>query len=263
MYTKGKVLLSLANISLAFGDNLILRDINFDIKDIVRENQVTGQIGTIIGKSGVGKTQLFKIIAGLQKPTTGEVRIGEEQSLTHAGNVGVVAQNYPLFAHRTLLSNLTLVSNNHDKINWYLNELKMYEHKDKYPSQLSGGQRQRVAIMQQLLCSEHLLLMDEPFSGLDSVAKQIVCDLIMKVANMDEFNTIIIISHDVESSLAVSDIAVTLGHDYTPEGEKIPGAHIKRITDLAEMGLAWRPDISQDKQFMELCLDIKSLLKTI
>lgn len=266
-YQLGETLLKLTNISLAFEDFLVLRDINIEIKDIIR-GQPTGQVCSVLGKSGAGKTQLFKVIAGLQKPTTGEVLVGQEQQPTAPGKVGVVAQNYPLFVHRTLIGNLKLVSNDKDKIEWYLNELNLYEHKDKYPSQLSGGQRQRTAIIQQLLCSEHLLLLDEPMSGLDPVAKQKVCDIILKVAHLDSRNNILIISHDIESCLAVSDSAWVMGHDYklneeTGKSDKVPGAYIKYTLDLAADGLAWEPDIASKPEFIEVCQRVKSLFKEI
>lgn len=263
-YTLGPTLLALKDISLRFGDRLILKDINIEVKDIVREGCVTGQVSSIIGPSGIGKTQLFKIIAGLLKPTTGQVLVGVEQQQVRAGTVGVVAQNYPLFNHRTVISNLGLVSKEKDKIDWYLNELGLTALKSSYPAQLSGGEKQRVAIVQQLLCAKHeILLMDEPYSGLDIKAKLIVSNLISKVANMNEFNTILIISHDLESSLLVSDSAWVIGHDYDEKGEQIEGAHIKYNINLAEMDLCWHPDLSTDPKFVQLCQDIKGLFKQL
>ncbi len=136
------------------------------MKKIQRDGYVNGQIVGFIGPSGIGKTQLFRIIAGLNKPTAGQVIIHTDTHPVIAGEVGVVAQNYPLFAHRTVLSNLALAATRkekdakvaHDKIMDFLNEFGLADKAPLYPSQLSGGQRQRIAIIQQILCSEHYVI---------------------------------------------------------------------------------------------------------
>lgn len=267
MYTKEGVLLSLNDISLSFGDNLVLRDISFEIKDIVR-TQVTGQIGTIVGKSGVGKSKILEIIAGLLEPTSGCVKTGLDQHPVIRGEVGMVAQNYPLFEHRTLNSNLKLVCKDQTKIDYFLNEFNLFDKKNLYPKVLSGGQRQRGAIVQQLLCSEHMILFDEPFSGLDPIATEKLCDVILKVANMDSLNTILITSHIIEPALAISDSLMVLGHEYkTVEGQKdpvkVPGAIIRYCEDLAARGLAWRKDIKYEKDFIDFCKEVEKTFKTI
>jgi ABC-type nitrate/sulfonate/bicarbonate transport system ATPase subunit len=113
--------------------------------------------------------------------------------------------------------------------------------------------------------------MDEPLSGLDYVNKQKLCDIITKVANLNEHNTIIIISHDIESSLLVSDSAWIIGHEsissnfevQTPEQVKIEGAIILKEYNLASMGLAWQPNLSDNPLFNNLVREIKHLFKSI
>lgn len=272
-YTTGKPLLTLHEVSLKYGDKLILRDINIQLLDLIRPNSTTGQVCTIVGKSGVGKSQLFSIIAGLNTPTTGKVLIGLDQKSVQVGAVGMVAQNYPLFQHRTVISNLSLVTKDKEKIDFYLNEFNLTSHKDKYPIQLSGGQRQRVAIIQQVLCSEHFILLDEPFSGLDPLATQKLCEIIIKIASMDELNTILISSHVLEPSLAVSDHVWILGNEYKEAGavlpgaiwvkDMIPGATIRFVEDLAEQDLAWYKDIYTDPRFVALCNKIRGVFNFI
>lgn len=271
-YTEQNPLLTLSNISLKYGDKLILRDINIQIKDLVVAGSTTGQVCTVVGKSGVGKSQLFGLIAGLVQPTTGEILIGLEQKKVEVGQVGMVAQNYPLFRHRTVLNNLRLVQKDEKKIEFYLNEFNLLTHKDKYPIQLSGGQRQRVAIIQQLLCSEHFILLDEPFSGLDPLATLKLCENIQKVANMDELNTILISSHILEPSLAISDMVWIMGNEKEAFGDNkdIPynppfkaGATIRFVEDLASQGLAWRSDIYTDPAFVAMCSKIRNVFKFI
>ncbi len=267
MYKVTDTLLKLDNISLSFGDKKILRDINLEIKDIVGDSNTLGQVTTLLGRSGVGKTQLFKIIAGLIKPSTGTVSVGLGQFPVLPGMVGMVLQTYPLFAHRTLGSNLWMAykgdpSLRGAKITQYLHDFDLIEHADKYPSKLSGGQRQRAAIVQQLLCSEHFILLDEPFSGLDPVATEKLCKVINKVANQDSNNTVIISSHILEPSLAISDSVYMLGNDYNGE-EKIPGAYIKHSFDLAANGLAWNPEIRKDPNFTSLVENIREIFHTL
>lgn len=264
-YTADKPLLSMKNVSLKYGDKIILRDINIQILDLVRAGATTGQVCTVVGKSGVGKSQLFKLIAGLQQPTTGDILIGLEQKPVVTGAVGMVSQNYPLFGHRTVQSNLSMVTKDKGKIEYYLNEFNLTAHKDKYPIQLSGGQRQRVAIIQQILCSEHFILLDEPFSGLDPLATQKLCDIIIKIANMDELNTILISSHVLEPSLAISDTVWILGNEanQNPPPGYHAGATIRFVEDLASQGLAWRTDIYSDPQFVAMCNKIRGVFKFI
>ena len=110
-YTLGETILTVKDVSLKLQDKLILRDINLEVKDIIRPNVNTGQIIGFLGPSGRGKTQLFKLLAGLNKPTTGTIILGDGENASNvkAGDVGVVAQNYPLMEHRTVWSNLEMV----------------------------------------------------------------------------------------------------------------------------------------------------------
>lgn len=270
MYKLGQPLLTLTDVSVKFGTKTVLRDISVCIKDIIGQDTL-GQVTTLLGKSGSGKSTLFKTIAGLLKPTTGQVLIGPDQTPIVQGVVGMVLQQYPLLMHRTLRSNLDLVNNNREKVSEYLSEFELWEHRDKYPAQLSGGQRQRGAIVQQLLCSEHFTLLDEPFSGLDPVATDKLCKMVTKAANLDNYNTIIISSHILEPSIAISDSIWVLGHEYISNPgdiiakprEKVEGAKILHTEDLAEQGLAWNPEIRRDPYFTQKVDEIRQLFHRI
>jgi|SRR5271157_1781545 len=273
-YTYGQTLLKIDNVSLSAsadglrllekeepGSRPILKGVTAEVKKIERAGYVQGQIVGFIGPSGIGKTQLFRIIAGLNKPTGGQVVIADDTHPVIAGEVGVVAQDYPLFAHRTVLSNLTLAATRkekdhkvaNDKIMDFLNEFGLAEKSHLYPSQLSGGQRQRIAIIQQILCSEHYLLMDEPFSGLDIIVEGKATDLILKVANRDGLNTVIVVTHDISAAASIADHIWALGRQFNYNGqptwglqipdmkglEPLPGASIVKTYDLIERGLCW------------------------
>lgn len=263
-FTYGDFILTIDNVSLSFGDKLILRDINVKLKDIIRDS-TTGQVITLIGPSGIGKTQLLKMIAGLQAPTSGEIKIGLKQEAPQAGKVGMVLQTYPLFEHRTVISNLNLVSKDKDRIEYLLNHFDVYQHKNKYPCQLSGGQRQRTAIVQQILSSDNFILLDEPFSGLDPLATRKLSLAIRKLADLKDENTIILSSHIFPPALAVSDTAIMLNCEYIKDTEafggetrKVEGATITGYYDLISMGLAWNENIREDARFLALCNQIEN-----
>jgi ABC-type nitrate/sulfonate/bicarbonate transport system ATPase subunit len=256
-YALQEVLIKAEDVSLRYGDKQILRDINFEVLNVVRPGVEQGQVVALIGRSGMGKTQLFRIIAGLNQPTTGRILITSDQHPVHPGEVGIVPQNYILFQHRTIYQNLKLGLVNcgrklvskecDDTIRKYAEDFELTEHLQKYPSQLSGGQRQRVSIIQQVLTDNKFLLFDEPFSGLDSRAIDKVLGLLNKVSTLNELNTLIIVSHDIPNSLAIADTVWVLSR----EADK-PGATLTQRYDLKEMGLAWDPQIKERTEFQEL-----------
>lgn len=254
----GELILSVKDVSLAYGDKKILDGVSFDIHNITRPDVTQGQIISICGRSGCGKTSLFKILSGFNKPTTGTVKIDLDQHDVKKGEVGVVPQDYPLFNHRTIQQNFELgieeVKGIDSKktIADYAEYFGLTEHLAKFPCDLSGGQRQRASILQQVLAGNRFILMDEPFSGLDSLMKDKVIDLILKVANLNEYNTLIIVSHDIESACAISDTVHVLAND--GNGSKI----IKSYDFLAE-NLAYQPEVKEMPRFREIMKEIKSI----
>ena len=159
--------LTLRDISMQFGGEVILRDISLDVLNVVRPSVSQGQVVGFYGRSGVGKSVLCRIIAGLLPPSTGTVRVADPQRPVCPGDVGFVQQRYPLFNHRTLLDNLLVAAQRKHapaeakaRAEDLLTRFDLAQHRRKYPAQLSGGQRQRAAIAQQLLCSEHLIILD-------------------------------------------------------------------------------------------------------
>jgi NitT/TauT family transport system ATP-binding protein len=260
-----ETLLKVNRVSVTLGGMPILRDLNLEIKDLYREGYTQGQVVGLLGPSGMGKTTLFRILAGLDAPDTGTVLIEKEGKPVERGMVGVVAQSYPLFHHRTVRGNLLVAGGRSGlsradvarKADLLLQRFGLAEHARKYPAQLSGGQRQRVAIAQQFMCSEHFLLMDEPFSGLDLVAEQCVIDLIREMAQSDELKTFILVTHDVTAALQVCDTIWLLGRDRDARGQIIPGARIQATYNLVERGLAWRDGVSTTPEFLRVAQEIR------
>jgi ABC-type nitrate/sulfonate/bicarbonate transport system ATPase subunit len=264
-YSLGETLLKIENVSLQYNGVPILKNVTAEIKDIIVPGRVTGQIVGILGPSGIGKTQLFRIVAGLNKPTSGRVSINNRAEPVTPGEIGVVAQSYPLFEHRTVLSNLLLAAGQKEasekaakeKAIQYLHDFDLADKAYHYPAQLSGGQRQRCAIIQQILCSEHFLFMDEPFSGLDLLMLDKTCALLDKVAGMHELNTIIVVTHDIAAACTIADHLWLIGRDSNPDGSKIPGSRVVKEFNLIERDLCWHPGIANTPIFSDFVREVK------
>ncbi len=259
---KEEVLLQVKNVNLNYQNKQVLRDINFGISNIVRPGITQGQVVSLIGRSGAGKTQLFRLLSGLQKPTSGSIVIHENKEV-EAGDMGVVFQNYYLFEWRTIYQSLLLSARQNGKlkgsekeaIETWADSLGIADVLHQYPQQVSGGQRQRASIIQQLLKDSDFLLLDEPFSGLDVCVLDKVVDMLLQVSLSDELKTLIIVSHDIETSVAISDTVFILGKE---KGKA--GATIRQEIDLVQRGLAWEKDIRLQPLFADTIQDIKHWL---
>ena len=276
-YTKGEILLQAKDLSLSYGDQCILRTINFSIHDIIRPGFQQGQVVSLVGRSGIGKTQLFRVLSGLQKPGSGSITIRERKPVEHIngsielyrernvapGDMGVIFQNYYQFGWRTVRQSLLLAARQNkalagkeeDAIRHYTAQFDLSGTLHQYPRQLSGGQQQRVSIIQQLLKGSDFLLLDEPFSGLDVCVLDKVVELLLQVSLSDELKTLIIVSHDIATAVAISDTVFILG-----KKEGLPGSTIVREIDLIERGLAWERGVRQMKAFDDTIREIKECL---
>jgi ABC-type nitrate/sulfonate/bicarbonate transport system ATPase subunit len=263
-------LLTLRNVSQQFGGEVVLRDISVEVRDVVRPGLQQGQVVGFYGRSGMGKSVLSRIISGLLVPTTGTVQVGSPARPVCPGDVGFVQQRYPLFNHRTLLDNLLVAaSRKHPptealaRAESFLERFGLAPHRRKYPAMLSGGQRQRAAIAQQLLCSEHFIILDEPFSGLDIAMIDEVKKIILEVTALDELNTVVIVSHDLNTTTAISDTLWLLAPERDAAGQYLPGATInqKHQYNLAQMGLAWQHGIEAKPEFVELIQHLKNEIR--
>jgi polar amino acid transport system ATP-binding protein/sulfate transport system ATP-binding protein/NitT/TauT family transport system ATP-binding protein len=276
-YSKQDILLQAKAVSLSYGNKCILRDINFVIRDIVRPGLQQGQVVSLVGRSGMGKTQLFRVLSGLQKPSSGEIILHERKPLetgggvvqvwhergVQAGDMGVIFQNYYQFGWRTVYrslllaarKNTTLAGKEEEAIREYAYRFDIGDVLEHYPAQLSGGQQQRVSIIQQLLKGADFLLLDEPFSGLDVCVLDKVTELLQQVSLSDELKTLIIVSHDIETAAAISDTVFILGREPGREGSTLV-----REIDLMERGLAWRTDVRRERAFTDVLAEIKTCL---
>lgn len=265
-YERRQILLQTELLGLQLGRQTVLRDINLCVRNIVRPGLQQGQVIGCLGPSGLGKTQLFRILAGLQAPSTGQVYVSGERVPVARGMVGMVSQQYLLFEHYTVLRNLQVAARqtggSADEAKAgalaMLSRFKLDGYGQRYPAQLSGGQRQRVAIAQQLLCSSHFLLLDEPFSGLDPLLADTVCDLIRELASSDELNTILLITHDIGMAVRLCDTLWLLGRERDGQGQALPGATLRASYDLIERGLAWQPDSVHLPGFTDCVAEVRA-----
>jgi polar amino acid transport system ATP-binding protein len=275
-YTLKDTIFCLDNVSAGYPDphnpsktNIILKDINLVERDIIAEGNIPmGQTVAFLGRSGRGKSTLFKVLTGLLKPLSGRALITDlsteqtdDAKIIHEGDVGFVDQKYTLFRHKTIyqilqyaLRKSKLTKTEKDElINSYLIDWGLIEHKNKYSCELSGGQRQRTAIIEQMLTSKNFMVFDEPFSGLDVGNIERVKESFNKILRSNSLNTIIFSTHDIKLAVELADSIYVIGH---PEGVSDYSTILKHY-DLKQMGIAWTP---YGLKHEELLKDIRETL---
>lgn len=176
-----------------------------------------GEFVSIVGSSGCGKSTLLSIIAGLEKPTSGEIYIDGVQQTKPSTKIGYMPQKDQLFPWRSIWANVTLgleIAKMKDREHTthareLLNRYGLGEFAEKTPKQLSGGMRQRCALIRTLAIDPSILLLDEPFSALDYQTRLSVSDDIHEIIK-SENKTAILVTHDISESIAMSDRVIIL-----------------------------------------------------
>lgn len=175
-----------------------------------------GDTWVVLGPSGCGKSTLLSLIAGLQETTQGNVVINDQLITRPRPQTGLIIQDYGLLPWATVTQNVSLgvkirgfygpdgthapedFDHQYDE-NYWLERLRIFDHRDKYPSQLSGGQRQRVAIARSLVLQPDLLLMDEPFSSLDIPTRETLQKNVLEL-QQEHSLTLIAVTHSIEEA---------------------------------------------------------------
>ncbi len=199
--------IELNEIGFSIGNKEILKNVNLTIKD--------GEFFSVLGPSGAGKTTILKIITGVLSPKCGSILVDGKiinDVPIEKRNIVMVHQGKQLFPHMTVRKNVEfgLVMRKlprkviEDKINFLVDFFDMKEYMKKYPWELSGGQQQLVALMRALAVDPQVLLLDEPFTGLDCNLKNYVKDYIIKIQRKFKVTTIMI-THDKEDAFSMSD----------------------------------------------------------
>lgn len=197
-------LLVLEQISHTFEQKPIFENLNM----AVAKNDIV----SIVGASGVGKTTLFNIAAGLLVPTTGEVWINGVQTTGQAGTVGYMLQKDLLLPFKTVYDNiaLPLILKGYSKskiseiVDPQLSHFGLQGLQHQFPQTLSGGQRQRAALLRTYLSDNPIMLLDEPFSALDFVTKDEMYKWFSKLQK-DLHLTCLIITHDIDEAIYLSN----------------------------------------------------------
>lgn len=196
--------LKVNNISKSFGTEKIISDISLELHE--------GEIVSLLGVSGGGKTTLFNIIAGLSTPDSGEVLLDGENIVAKPGNVSYMLQKDLLLPYYTIADNvaLPLIVGGMDKKQAreraisYFEEFGLEGTDNKYPSQISGGMKQRAALLRTYLFSEKVALLDEPFSALDMMTKTAVHEWYLRIMEKIKLSTLFI-THDIDEAILLSD----------------------------------------------------------
>lgn len=201
------------NVSFAYGDKKILENFSLDVED--------SQIMCLLGPSGCGKTTLMRCLLGLNKPSSGEIYVGDrcvfskEKRINippERRGIGVVFQDYAVWPHMTVFENVCYPMKKHKlpkdeiekKARYALEQVRMSDYAPYLPSQLSGGQQQRVAIARALVSSDEVIVMDEPITNLDAKLRE---EMLIEIRQIQKNigTTILYITHDQEASLQLCD----------------------------------------------------------
>ena len=207
--------LEIDNASVSFGPvsdrTHVLSDINLSVK----ENEFIA----VIGFSGSGKSTLMSLLAGLQQPTTGEVRMDGKVIKEPGPDLGMMFQNYSLLPWLTVNENIRLAVKTVfpklskreivEKIAHYVDMVKLSHAADKLPHELSGGMRQRASLARTLSLDPKILLLDEPLSALDALTRSELQDQILNIWESDK-RTVVMITNDVDEAVLMADRIVPL-----------------------------------------------------
>lgn len=196
-HKKGKnTLITLENIEKSFGDIKVLEDITIEIRK--------GEFVSLLGPSGCGKSTIFNILSELIPQDKGKIYVN--------GSIGYMQQKDLLLPWKTIMDNvalpLTLKSidkkTREDKVKRYLPIVGLEGYENNYPFQLSGGMKQRASFLRTLMASEDIMLLDEAFASLDSITKSKMQRWLLDMKNKLN-NTILLITHDIDEALLLSD----------------------------------------------------------
>ncbi|MCL6429190.1 Spermidine/putrescine import ATP-binding protein PotA [Spiroplasma sp. JKS002669] len=207
-------ILELRNVAKEYDGKIVLRGISLNIHE--------GEFMTILGPSGCGKTTLLRLIAGFEKPSSGQILFQGKDLIKipiYKRQINTIFQSYALFPHLNVFDNiaygLKLKKINKDRIRKEvlkaLSLVKLEGMEDKDINDLSGGQKQRVAVARALVLNPKILLLDEPFAALDLKLRQQMQLELKKIQREVEI-TFIFITHDQEEAFTMSDRVVVLNN---------------------------------------------------
>jgi phospholipid/cholesterol/gamma-HCH transport system ATP-binding protein len=200
------------HVSFAFDEHVVLRDLSFSVKK--------GSMMILLGASGAGKSVVLKLILGLFRPDAGSIlvngqrvdRMSEHELLGIRGDIGMLFQESAIFDSLTVAENVGYrlyeetdmpADQVRSRVAEVLGFMGLDDHIDRMPSQLSGGQRRRVAIARAMAAKPHLLLLDDPTTGLDPIIATTVDDEIVKLRDLEQV-TSIMVTHQIRDAFYIA-----------------------------------------------------------
>lgn len=204
-----EAILELDDISKTYGRETAVSDVSLSVRK--------GELFTLLGPSGCGKTTLLRLIAGLERPGDGSIRVSDER-ISGPGtfvepdqrDIGLVFQDFALFPHLTAAENVGFGLPDVDsetretRVDELLDLVGLQRYRDQRPDQLSGGQRQRIALARSLAPEPAVLLLDEPFSNLDVSLRERMREEVRTILK-ETGVTAVSVTHDQEEALSISD----------------------------------------------------------
>ena len=217
------MILNVEGITKVYGENRVLEDISLSLSK--------GELVSVLGASGVGKSTLFNIIAGLLKPDKGIVSLAGESGMRDitgkSGEIAYMLQKDLLLEHKNVLDNVALPlvikgvgkREARERAASYFESFGLSGTESSYPSALSGGMRQRAALLRTYLFSERIALLDEPFSALDAITKTDMYGWYIDMIDKMKLS-VLLITHDIDEAILLSDRVIILkGHPARIEAE--------------------------------------------
>jgi nitrate/nitrite transport system ATP-binding protein len=237
--------LELTHVAKSFNGPPVLSDVNLSIQ--------RGEFVAIVGYSGSGKTTLISLIAGLQKPDAGTIKLNDLEITEPGPDRGVVFQNYSLLPWLTVFQNIALAveqvfpnyspARQRQHVEKFIELVNLTPARHKLPRQLSGGMRQRVSVARALAMDPQILLLDEPLSALDALTRSTLQDEIERIWAAER-KTVVLITNDVDEALLLADRIIPL----TPG----PGATLGDSVSVTLARPRNRKALNHDPEFKRL-----------
>lgn len=250
---RAEATLSVRHVQKTFlrANESVLQDFSLEISE--------GEFVSVIGPSGCGKTTLLRIVAGLLKPSAGDVLVAGRPSMGPSTDKAVVFQHFNLFPWRTVLANAAYgleiqgvpKAERLQRAATYLDLLGLNGYEQHYPSQISGGMRQRVGIARALAIKPRVLLMDEPFGALDALNREYLQGELEKI-NDARGLTVLFVTHSIDEAIYLSDRIVVMGTR--------PGRIVAEF-DVRLERPRWSHDTRADPAFADLRARIWTILQ--
>ncbi|HXM56573.1 MAG TPA: ABC transporter ATP-binding protein [Candidatus Dormibacteraeota bacterium] len=229
-----------AGVCHSFGSRPVLERVTFAVAQ--------HELLCVVGPSGCGKTTLLRIMAGLLRATSGEVRVGGQAVTRPSAHTAMVFQHFGLFPWKSVRANIAYGLANRgrrdpERVEALLRTMGLADAADRYPRQLSGGMRQRVGLARALAVEPEVLLMDEPFGSLDAITREQLQDELLRIWERDPAVTGVFITHDIDEAILLGDRVLAMASNPGRISREIAVPIPRPRTALAVRAHAAYPDL--------------------